>query len=295
MKRHRKNMMPWSYVLAAALATLLIAAVLSLGGLVPFWIPIPLIVMTSAIYWVWDKKTDKTNNTWGEGARGEARVGRELERLHAEGFHIFHDWDKGRGNVDHFIVGPPGVFAIETKAWTGEITAQDGRLMRNGRFVPDNIPVKQAMKNAMAVRDLIGGVHAQAPFVVPVLCFSKATVSQYGPIGKVEISSLGSINRVIMQGRRRRYSPEQVSEISARLEEHLGEGPAARPGMPPEEPTRTSKMVHRLLSLPTSTIVLYLLGICFLISLALPTSASKVFLGIAYLYHLLSEAWSNLR
>lgn len=294
MSRHRKNMMPWSYVLMVAVASLLIVPILLLAGIIPYWVPIPVVIIALVIYRVWDKKTDITNNTWGEGARGEAKVGRELERLHAEGFHVFHDWDKGRGNVDHFIVGPSGVFAIETKTWTGEITVQNGKLKRNGRFVPENAPVGQAMNNAMAVRDLIGSIHDQTPYVVAVLCFSKATLSVYGPIGKVEVASFGSINRVIMQGRRRRYTPEQVSEISARLEKHLGEGPAAGPGMPSEEPTMAMRLVDRLIALPNSTIYLGFMGLIFLVSLMVPASASKVFLGIAYLYHLLGEAWSNL-
>lgn len=65
-----------------------------------------------------DKATDEINARWGEGARGEFRVGEELEKLYKDGFHGFHDWYSGRGNVDHFVVGAQGIFAVETKAWT---------------------------------------------------------------------------------------------------------------------------------------------------------------------------------
>lgn len=294
LRRHRKNMMPWSYVLFAAIFIALVVIVLPLVSLAPFWVGIPAILILLAIYRVWDKKTDKTNNTWGEGARGEARVGAELERLYEEGFHIFHDWDKGKGNVDHFIVGPQGVFAIETKAWTGEITSHNGRLKRNGKYVPDNSPVRQAIANAMAVRDLIGETHRKKPFVVPVLCFSKATVSCYGPVGGVEVANLGSINRVVVHGRRVRYSTEEVEEISRRIEEHLDTSPATRPGLPPEEPTRAKRLLHWFFDLPESTVFLGILGIAFLVSLVFPAGSSKVFLAIAYLYHLLVGVWASL-
>ena len=286
--------MPWSYVLLGVLLAALVVEVLYLAGLVPLWAAVSCIPAMLVTYLVWDKKTDKTNATWGEGARGEKRVGAELERLHEEGFHVFHDWDKGKGNVDHFLVGPQGVFAVETKAWTGEITAEGGRLERDGKFVPDNRPVKQAMRNAFDVRGLIRESHGAEPFVVPVLCFSEATVSCYAPVGGVEIANLGSLNRVIMHGRRRRYSPGQVEEISRSLEEHLGTGPAAKPGLPPEEPTRTKKLLDWFFFLPDSTTFLGILVATFLVSLVFPAQTSKIFLGVAYLYRLLGEAWKSL-
>ena len=294
LRRHRRNMMPWSYVLLGVLLAALVVEVLFLAGFMPLWAAVSCIPAMLVTYLVWDKKTGKTDATWGEGARGEKRVGAELERLHEEGFHVFHDWDKGKGNVDHFLVGPQGVFAVETKAWTGEIAAEGNRLKRDGKFVPDNRPVKQAMSNAFAVRKLIRESHGEQPFVVPILCFSKATVSCYAPVGGVEIANLGSLNRVIMHARRRRYSPAQVQEFSRAPEEHLGTSPAVKPGLPPEEPTRTKKLVDSVFSLPDSTTFLGIVAVVFLVSLALPAQASKVFLGIAYLYHLLGEAWESL-
>lgn len=189
---------------------------LSVVGLAPWWAVAASPPLMLVAYRVWDKKTDPINDSWGEGARGEARVGAELEKLHREGFHIFHDWDKGWGNVDHFAVGPQGVFAVETKAWTGEITAEGGRLKRNGRVVYENGPVKQAMGNAFAVRKLVGESYGTEPFVVPVLCFSKAELRCYDAISKVEVTNIGTLARVIMD-RRVRYSASEVDAISYRV------------------------------------------------------------------------------
>lgn len=53
------------------------------------------------------------------GLLGEQAVGETLAVLQAKGCHVFHDLvhENGEGsfNIDHIIVGPQGVFAVETK------------------------------------------------------------------------------------------------------------------------------------------------------------------------------------
>lgn len=48
---------------------------------------------------------------------GERIVGEELNQLLASGFRVFHDVPFDNFNIDHVIVGPPGVYIVETKAW----------------------------------------------------------------------------------------------------------------------------------------------------------------------------------
>jgi Nuclease-related domain len=49
------------------------------------------------------------------GYQGERYVAEELNRVLANGFHIFNDVPFERSNMDHVLVGPTGVFVIETK------------------------------------------------------------------------------------------------------------------------------------------------------------------------------------
>ena len=53
---------------------------------------------------------------WEAGAVGELLVGRHLETLSA-GWFLTHDVLLGgnAGNLDHVLVGPPGVFVVNTK------------------------------------------------------------------------------------------------------------------------------------------------------------------------------------
>jgi len=50
------------------------------------------------------------------GYAGEMATGEELNRLMLDGYHVYHDFPADRFNIDHILVGPSGVFAVETKA-----------------------------------------------------------------------------------------------------------------------------------------------------------------------------------
>jgi hypothetical protein len=50
------------------------------------------------------------------GYEGELAVGQELHRIMQDGFYVYHDFPADKFNIDHIIVGPKGVFAVETKA-----------------------------------------------------------------------------------------------------------------------------------------------------------------------------------
>ncbi len=50
------------------------------------------------------------------GFAGERAVGEEVNQLMADGYRVFHDVPMTGYNVDHVMVGPAGVFAVETKA-----------------------------------------------------------------------------------------------------------------------------------------------------------------------------------
>ncbi|MGN6255160.1 MAG: nuclease-related domain-containing protein [Solirubrobacterales bacterium] len=60
-------------------------------------------------------------DSWSQGAEGEEEVGAILEGLAGDGWHAIHDISLGRGNIDHVLVGPGGLFAIETKSHRGRI------------------------------------------------------------------------------------------------------------------------------------------------------------------------------
>lgn len=55
------------------------------------------------------------------GASGEEHVGALLDGLAGGDWRVIHDATLGRGNVDHILVGPAGVFTVETKSHPGPV------------------------------------------------------------------------------------------------------------------------------------------------------------------------------
>jgi hypothetical protein len=65
---------------------------------------------------------------WGVGAMGERRTAKALRPLLRRGWTVTHDVQRARENLDHVLVGPPGVFLLETKVRTGVVSIEAGVL-----------------------------------------------------------------------------------------------------------------------------------------------------------------------
>lgn len=107
---------------------------------------------------------------------GERAVGQFLERLREEGYQVFHDVVGDGFNVDHVLIGPSGVFTVETKTWSkprsgrSEITVQ-GETLRIGTVEPDRDPVVQAKAQAGWLRSLLAESTGKQFRVRPVIVF----------------------------------------------------------------------------------------------------------------------------
>lgn len=105
-----------------------------------------------------------------KGAAGEEETALALGELPAEDWAVFHDvrWpDRKLANIDHVVVGPPGVFVVDTKNWSGTISLRDG-VLRSSGYRRDNT-VANVAEAALAVARLVTDVPPHA--VVPLLCF----------------------------------------------------------------------------------------------------------------------------
>jgi len=63
-------------------------------------------------------------NRWLRGAEGERAVGAVCAEMEADGWYAIHDVSLGRGNIDHILIGPGGIFTIETKSHPGRIPVE---------------------------------------------------------------------------------------------------------------------------------------------------------------------------
>jgi nuclease-like protein len=59
---------------------------------------------------------------YSRGAWAECQTGTQLGYFERNGWTVRHDLASKRGNIDHAVAGPAGVFMLETKSWAGQIT-----------------------------------------------------------------------------------------------------------------------------------------------------------------------------
>lgn len=116
----------------------------------------------------------KENRQYLEGRDGERLVAERLEELRNAGFHPLHDIVAGNFNIDHILVGPTGVFAIETKTMhkrggvdeKAEFTGTE--IVVHGASLPRN-PIAQAQANANWLRDFLRESTGRSFAVTPVV------------------------------------------------------------------------------------------------------------------------------
>lgn len=123
------------------------------------------------------------------GAQGEQAVGEELNRLVAKGCHVFHDVPADDFNIDHVVVGPAGVFAVETKARrkpTRGKGKEDATVIFDGeRLVfPDwkeSRCLKQARNQARWLSEWLASPTGERVPVMPVLALPGWLVERRAP------------------------------------------------------------------------------------------------------------------
>lgn len=98
-------------------------------------------------------ETEKSVRKAKRGEVAERSVARELERLD-DRFHVIHDVIVGPGNIDHVVIGPSGLFIVETKSHPGLVTFNGERLLHSGRpFEKDFLA--QAYAESMSLKEYL--------------------------------------------------------------------------------------------------------------------------------------------
>lgn len=152
-----------------------------------------LIVVLFAMMILWNRGLTKIKSYF-LGAVGEARVASELRKL-PDGYHVIHDFSIGNVNfVDHVVIGPTGVFAVETKDWYGDVDSREGYIIRNGDIPPFSSPIKQAKDEARKVEKAMRKKGWDGS-VVPVLCFASNNYAK--GVEEVKSVKVANANRIV--------------------------------------------------------------------------------------------------
>jgi hypothetical protein len=73
---------------------------------------------------------------WRRGAAGERRTARLLDPLERHGWAVLHDLavPGSRANLDHLVIGPGGVFVIDSKHYRGRLQLDRSGRLWHGRY-----------------------------------------------------------------------------------------------------------------------------------------------------------------
>src|SRR5262245_56573068 len=155
-------------------ATVAVAAVLAVMGV--WWWPAIFLALVPLLVLERQARKGRALNLEGlrKGILGEEAVAEVLVGLPST-YWVLHGVWTGHGDVDHVVIGPTGVFAIETKAWEGTFYRRRGQLYCNGK--PAQHVLRQARGAARQVRLLLleAGITESVEAVVVA---SQASVSR---------------------------------------------------------------------------------------------------------------------
>jgi hypothetical protein len=94
---------------------------------------------------------------YGGGWEGEKKVVQLLSSKLSDDYTLINDLciHNGRGDIDHVVLGPNGIFVLETKNWSGDITCVGDDWQRVGRRTFKSSPSRQVKRNAARIRRII--------------------------------------------------------------------------------------------------------------------------------------------
>jgi hypothetical protein len=150
---------------------------------------------------------------WRRGAAGERRTARRLAALERYGWAVLHDLavPGSRANIDHLVIGPAGVFVIDSKQYRGRLQLDPSGRLWHGRYplAPTLRAVSFEADQAAVVRPDPGVA------VVPIVAVHGAQV----PWGKVFMDGVPVVTARRLPSMLRQLpavlGPEQVTAVAS--------------------------------------------------------------------------------
>ncbi|WP_022881837.1 nuclease-related domain-containing DEAD/DEAH box helicase [Gryllotalpicola ginsengisoli] len=155
---------------------------------------------------------------YAAAASSEKQTARLLARLAGVGYHLLPDrrWPgTRRANVDMVVVGPGGVFIVDSKNWASPTIAA-GRIYRDQEDVTDEFErLEQLADDTEAALGEIGLAPGEVRIIV---VFTGNKRIRPGTVGRVEVVGEADLVTQIL-GRGYRLSPDQVDRVLVKVVE----------------------------------------------------------------------------
>jgi hypothetical protein len=169
---------------------------------------------------IWGRR--QTTQAWGTGAAGERATAAVLAGLIDSGFVVLHDrrMPGSSANIDHLVIGPSGVFTVESKNYAGVLRLGRNSVRRNGRRADRML--EQALAQARSVQDVVdASLVGNAVTVLAVVCVHSASIRgswfQRPVVRGVRFCSGRRLAEALTSGPAH-LTTEQIREVSALLD-----------------------------------------------------------------------------
>lgn len=143
---------------------------------------------------------------WRRGAEGEQCTAELLDTLPARRWTVWHDLrvPGSRANIDHLVVGPTGVWVVDTKSPRGEVRSGWRSVQLGGRRL-DTEPVRWEAEVVADRLERLAGAHLPRAIPVrPIVAIHGAPLNRGGVrVGGVRVVGADRLVSRIRRGRRR--------------------------------------------------------------------------------------------
>lgn len=158
------------------------------------------------------------------GFAGERLTAQYLQKLGADGYLVFHDIPMKDYNVDHVVVGPNGVFAIETKTRRKRLSAGADRahVIYNGKSLqypqqqPETYGLDAAVSRSKGLQDWLSSAVGETVPVKPILALPGWFVVEKGNFS-LQVKNPKNIPGLIKRLKNGNLMPEQINRIAHQL------------------------------------------------------------------------------
>jgi hypothetical protein len=162
-------------------------------------------------------KFERERHAMRRGADGEVKIARILGDLPDE-FRIINGLSTPFGDLDHIVVGPTGVYIVDSKNWRGVVASDgQGELLLNGNPT-DKPTIRPIVARMMSVREKVGTLCGfDPPFFKVLLAFPAARVeARWGTTGAATCLTDEQLHAHIMEERNANNMDERRIDSIAR-------------------------------------------------------------------------------
>jgi hypothetical protein len=128
----------------------------------------------------------------------------------------------GGGDIDHVVLGPSGVFVLETKNWSGDVTCHGDEWQRAGKRGFKGSPSLQVKRNAAKIKRIIDS-SPKLPriWVEGILVFTNNHATLHLSNPTVPILKLSQLpNYITTQQSQDGYTQQQLEEVAKEILKH---------------------------------------------------------------------------